>query len=326
MTLLRWLLFRLPPELAHFLVMEVIRIICSVKWFRELLYQKYHIQDWYAPWAHRHMVAGMALIHPVGLAAGFDKNGKYLRELETLGFSFVEIGTVTLHPQKGYPRPRIWRLPNALMNRMGLPNQGAAAVVERLNRYHRNKMKVGVSLGKSNLTPVRQSIREFSLLVDIFAGADYLTLNLSCPTQAETEQMQNSEYIRALLLELKTCLLPIFIKLSPSLSDGVFNDIFGEVHFADKTSAGRRGLILTNSQPTGSGGLTGSIQEQSLRVLRLYASYAATVGRKVPVIASGGIMSKEYKKKAWHGADLYQIYTGFVYHGPKIIKELVLNN
>lgn len=311
--LARFFLFLLPPEFAHWLTLSILNFVyrfksvdCTNKW----------LNPPFNSWANN-----------VGLAAGFDKNAKYLSLWRKLGFGFAEIGTVTLLPQEGHSKPRIWRLPKALLNRMGMPNEGAATIAKRVNAFTLNgwRFKTGVSLGKSSELPFDQAILEFKLMVSMF-NANYFTFNLSCPSAGDSEKLQEPEFIRKLLAEFKNIQIPIFIKISAGLSDQQLNDIFGEVHFADSEAAlsGRRGLVMVNSLPTPSGGISGSIAKHSRHALDMYNSYATLVGRRVPVIASGGIMNaEEALDRLKFGVDLVQLYTGFIHEGPTLIDEIV---
>jgi dihydroorotate dehydrogenase len=287
---------------------------------------------------------GLIFQNPVGLAAGFDKNGIALRELSALGFGHIEAGTVTYHAQPGNPRPRLFRLPKdqALINRAGFNNDGAAAFAQRV-RSSRPNIVLGVSIGKSKITPLENAVedylRSFELIYDV---ADYVAVNVSSPNTPQLRELQQSEQLNSLLGSLQTKNLelqkrsnratpmPLLVKLSPDLNTSELEIIVDVVN-----RRGIDGIIATNTtisrdhlqSPSqdvadcGEGGLSGlPLKERSTQMIA--ALYKQTKGR-IPIIGVGGVFTAE---DAWEkitaGASLVQLYTGFIYEGPRVAQRI----
>ncbi len=330
-TILRSLLFRLPPETAHQFSLSALRAVhsCGLTAFRSRAT---------APMPKT--VMGVTFPNPVGLAAGMDKDGRYLDALGALGFGFIEVGTVTPRPQSGNPRPRLFRIPGeeAIINRMGFNNEGVEALVERL-KVRRYPGRVGVNIGKNRDTPLEDASADYRVcLRKVYAYADYIAINISSPNTPGLRDLQEKDRLRILLDEIREeqqlrfreygRYVPIAVKISPDLEDSdieALSPVFVE--------AGVDGIIATNttlSRPADlrathrneEGGLSGApLRERSTQVIRRLHS---ALGGRVPLIGVGGIMSEEdTREKIDAGADLVQLYTGFVYRGPGLIRDAV---
>jgi dihydroorotate dehydrogenase len=280
-------------------------------------------------------VFGLNFPNPIGLAAGLDKNGVALPAWAALGFGFVEIGTVTAKAQPGNPRPRIFRLPKqqALINRLGFNNDGADAIAERLRRLRRSgrwpAVPVGINIGKSRVTPLEQATDDYLYSLRLLRDfADYITLNISSPNTPGLRELQEpqklSELLSAIGNESGAANKPILVKISPELSSSELEAIL----VVCKQNA-VAGVIATNttldhsSVPPPSeqeGGLSGvPLREKATALVR------EIVGRSaIPVIASGGIFDAESAQEKFQaGAQLVQLYTGLVYRGPRLLREIM---
>jgi dihydroorotate dehydrogenase len=315
--LLRPLLFALDPEAAHEFALACLR-------FTGPLCPK--------PTAKTPGVSafGLNFRHRVGLAAGLDKNGVALPAWEALGFSFVEIGTVTAEAQPGNPRPRIFRYPkqNALINRLGFNNDGAEVVANRLAQLRERGgwpgIPVGINIGKSRVTPMERAVEDYLISFrKLRAHADYMALNISSPNTPGLRELQGSERLNELLraINAERGELPVLLKIAPDLEQAALDEIVS-VCAANNVS----GIIATNTTldhsgiaPDEEGGLSGApLQKKSTTIIRHIAQAA-----KIPIIGCGGILDRESaREKIEAGAELLQIYTGFIYHGPNLIREL----
>lgn len=330
-SLLRPLLFSLPPETAHELALHTLSI--SPGLIKTAFRQRGSFGELKR--------FGLTFDNPVGLAAGFDKNGIALRSLAALGFGFIEAGTVTLQPQPGNPKPRLFRLPldRALLNRAGFNNEGAARFVERVSNA-RPDCVLGVSIGKSKSAPMDQAIDDylgsFKLVHRI---ADYIAVNVSSPNTPGLRDLQQADQLDELLralqqenLELsgESPPVPLLVKLAPDLHEEDLaaivevienNGIAGII--ATNTSVSRAGLrtAAAEIESMGAGGLSGA----PLRTLstRFIARLFQLTGGSVPLVGVGGIFNAE---DAWEkicaGASLVQLYTGFIYEGPGIVTTI----
>jgi dihydroorotate dehydrogenase len=290
-------------------------------------------------------VFGLKFPNPVGLAAGFDKNAKYIKELSSLGFGFIEIGTVTPKAQPGNPKKRVFRLidDNALINRLGINNDGCEVCSERLKNNKENII-IGGNIGKNTNTDNENAIEDYVINFNtLHPYVDYFVLNVSCPNVSNFTKLQDVEFLKNLLPKLKKINenknkpKPILIKISPDLStkqlDETIDLIISENLdgiIATNTSTNRENLKTTENElkEIGNGGLSGNpIKNRSNEVI----SYISKkTNKKLPIIGVGGIMSaQDAVDKLNAGADLVQIYTGFIYAGPSIIKqinELIIKN
>ena len=283
-------------------------------------------------------VFGLKFENPVGLAAGFDKDAKLFDELASFGFGFVEIGTVTPLPQKGNPQPRLFRLKedSALINRMGFNNQGLEAVVARLRRK-KSTIIIGGNIGKNKLTPNDQAINDYEICFEkLFPFVDYFAVNVSSPNTPGLRDLQEKEPLTALLNRLqvlnnqKESRKPILLKIAPDLTNEQLDDIIDIVAdttidgvIATNTTISRSGLKTAKEEVSaiGDGGLSGKpVKARSTEVIKYLSDKS---NKAFPIIGVGGIHSKEDAlEKIDAGATLVQIYTGFIYEGPELVKRI----
>jgi dihydroorotate dehydrogenase len=339
-SLLRWLLFRLPPETAHELALQT---LASAPRLSGLLAGSNSNE---IPFGKLERF-GLNFTNPVGLAAGFDKDGVALQGLAALGFGFIEAGTVTFHPQPGNARPRLFRLPEdqALINRAGFNNKGAAAFAQRVAASVEKEREyvLGVSIGKSKIARLDEAIEDYlQSFTLVYPVADYVAVNVSSPNTPGLRDLQQANQLEALLAALqernkelskqnnRSKELPLLVKLSPDIAAPDLEQI---ASVASRTSV--TGIIATNTtirreglkssaeeiQACGDGGLSGlPLRAPSNRMIsRLYKLTAG----KIPLIGVGGIFNAE---DAWEkicaGASLVQLYTGFIYQGPGIVADI----
>jgi len=332
--LLRSLLFRLPPELAHEIAMAGLRVAQAVPPICWALERGASSEP-----ALETRVLGLTLRSPVGLAAGFDKNAFAVDALVALGFGFVEAGTVTARPQPGNPRPRLFRLSadRALINRMGFNNHGAAAAAIRL--ASRRGAVVGVNIGKTKLATEAETEDDFAASARAVARiADYVVVNVSSPNTPGLRDLQAATKLAPILKRVRRELdaakagspTPLLVKIAPDLADDdvdAVTDVALELGLdgivATNTTVRRDGLRTPDSdvQAMGAGGLSGPpVAARALDVVRRVRTRS---GGKLVIVAAGGI---ETAKDAWDriraGASLVQVYTGFVYGGPRIARDI----
>jgi len=333
-AIIRPLLFRLSPEKAHGFTFTLVQILFQIPFVKTIFYGLYNINS-------KHLereVFGLKFKNPVGLAAGFDKDAKLCNQLAYMGFGFIEVGTVTPQPQEGNPHPRLFRLPadNALINRLGFNNQGTKKMVQRLRRRYAAVI-IGGNIGKNKITPNEDAIGDylhcFEALYDV---VDYFAVNVSSPNTPGLRALQEKEPLTRLLTAIKDAnkqkpkQKPILLKIAPDLTNEQLDDIVDMVK-----STGIDGIIATNTtinrdhlltsqnelEGMGAGGLSGKpLTKRSTEVIRYLHQRS---GGSFPIIGVGGIHSAEdAMEKIEAGASLVQIYTGFIYEGPKLIKEI----
>jgi dihydroorotate dehydrogenase len=330
--LIRPLLFKLQPETAHAFTLQLLRL-GGLPAFAPLL------QGLFSAPQKPVTAFGLAFKNPVGLAAGYDKDAQAINGLAALGFGHVEVGTVTLRPQAGNPLPRVFRLPEdcAVINRMGFPGKGADFVARQL-RNHRRQTLLGVNLGKNKDTPLEQAAEDYIALMRVFAPlADYLTINISSPNTVGLRRLQGRDMLESLLGELarernqvtlgRGGRTPMLVKIAPDLSDDELQDAVGVI-----LNTGMDGIIATNTTLQREGlqgthqGETGGLSGRPLRALSdsVLEKVVALVNGKIPVIGVGGIITPDdAKKKIDLGATLVQVYTGLIYAGPGLVREII---
>jgi len=336
-SLLRPLLFRLPPETAHELALNSLSFAPGLT--KALLGDRFKR----SPFGNLRRF-GLTFSNPVGLAAGFDKDGVALDSLAALGFGFIEAGTVTYHAQPGNERPRLFRLPldKALINRAGFNNEGAIAFAKRVERA-RPDCVLGVSIGKSKVVALDDAVADYLKTFEVvYPFADYVAVNVSSPNTPDLRELQKSEPLEELLRSLQELneklanqsaghgILPLLVKLSPDLESDELEDIVA-VALRNKIA----GLIATNTTiaraplktrpeevaACGAGGLSGTpLRQRSLQIIaRLYNMTEGSL----PLVGVGGVFNAA---DAWEmisaGASLLQIYTGFIYEGPAIARRI----
>ncbi len=289
---------------------------------------------------------GLEFHNRVGLAAGFDKNAKYLRELEVLGFGFVEIGTLTPKAQAGNDKPRLFRLPKdkAIINRMGFNNDGVEVVKKRLIEWkskvqnQNSKIIIGGNIGKNKITPNEEAWKDYEICFNtLYEDVDYFVVNVSSPNTPGLRELQEKGSLRKILTHLqtlrsqKTKYKPILLKIAPDLTNEQLDDVVdlaAEIHLdglvATNTTISREGLSeqsKVKSEKIGAGGLSGlPLAKRSTEIVRYI--HRKTNGA-IPIIASGGIFTGEdAREKIQAGASLVQVWTGFIYEGPAITKKI----
>lgn len=277
---------------------------------------------------------GIEFANPIGVAAGFDKNGVVVNQLASLGFGFVEVGTVTYEPQPGNPKPRLFRLPDdkALINRLGFNNDGAAVVADRLNKLKRTCV-VGVNIGKNKNVPNEEAAEHYLKSFDlVHPVADYVAVNISSPNTPGLRELQRSDSLTELLGSLQERnrskgKKPLLVKIAPDLTDAEIEMIVDVTKrhqvdgiIATNTTISRQGLVSKNIQQIGAGGLSGKpLSDRSTDVIRTIFRYS---NGKLPIIGVGGIFSgSDAFEKIIAGACLLQVYTGFVYGGPSFAAD-----
>ncbi len=283
---------------------------------------------------------GLHFKNRTGLAAGFDKNGELIDELSAFGFGFIEVGAVTPKPQKGNPKPRLFRLPEdkALINRMGFNNKGVEHLVKQLKKRN-SDIVVGVNLGKNTDTPNDKAVDDYLLLFKkLFGYADYFVVNVSCPNISDLRELQDKESLEKILLEIekinnsKPNPKPVLLKVSPDLNQNQLDEVINLVKttgidgvVAVNTTVSRNGLSSPADfvEKIGKGGLSGApLKNRALEVVRYLSE---TSEKAFPIIAVGGIFTPaDAKDMLDAGADLIQIYTGFIYEGPFVAKRINL--
>ena len=272
-------------------------------------------------------------VNKLGLAAGLDKNGDYIDSLAALGFGFLEIGTVTPRPQKGNQKPRLFRIKSqkALVNSMGFNNKGVEYLVDRVKKRN-SDTPLGISIGKNFDTPIESALDDYLICLDkVYKLADYVAINISSPNTKNLRDLQSKDYIDQLLFFIRERQLalasidgytPILIKISPDMNEEELK-FFSESILQNNLD----GIICTNttshhSHYSGRGGLSGTpLLDSSTLTLEFLREF---VGKDLPIIASGGVMDLDsFQKKIDKGANLVQIYTGFIYEGPSLVNEII---
>jgi dihydroorotate dehydrogenase len=326
----RPLLFLLDPETAHHFAIGLLRQASRVDLALKAL------QVFQSP-SKPKTVFGLNFPNPIGLAAGFDKNGIALPTWEALGFGFIEIGTVTAKAQPGNLRPRIFRFPEqqALINRLGFNNDGADVVAERLRKLREcgrwPRVPVGINIGKSKVAPVEEAAADYRYSFQrLYPFADYITLNISSPNTPDLRSLQTRESLSILLHAIReenqTARKPIVIKIAPDLSPSELEEVIAVCEENEVAGIIAANTTLDHSaispEQNQEGGLSGEpLREKSTTFVR-----AITARSKIPVIASGGISDLESaREKLGAGAQLLQVYTGYIYRGPGLLREIVEN-
>lgn len=333
-SLIKPFLFKMPAEKAHNFTFNFLKVAYQLPFVKSFIYGLYAIN-------HKSLereVFGLRFKNPVGLAAGFDKDGKLFNELSYMGFGFIEVGTVTPKPQPGNPQPRLFRLPDdeALINRMGFNNQGVEKLRKRLKRKYASVI-IGGNIGKNKTTPNEEATNDyvqcFEALYDV---VDYFAVNVSSPNTPNLRDLQEKEPLKKLLNTLsdlnkaKSRQKPILLKIAPDLTESQLDDIIEIVEetgiagiIATNTTIERKGLTGDTEfiESIGNGGLSGKpLRTKSTEVIRYLHTHS---NGAFPIIGVGGIHSAEDAlEKLEAGASLIQLYTGFIYEGPGIIKKI----
>ena len=335
-SLYRPLVFKLNPESAHHLTISMLRIAGNLAPTNAL------IKALYFPKMNGPAVdvLGLHFANPIGMAAGYDKDAEGWRGLASLGFGHIELGTVTVKPQDGNPKPRIFRIPEerAVINRCGFPNLGAEYMLKRMNGKRPKNLILGVSIGKNKATPLENAEDDYTLLIDMFAEkADYLAVNVSSPNTPGLRELQVKgrfdRLLRAVAEKRREVVqrigkpLPIVVKLAPELSEQEMDECLEAILdtgldgvIISNTSLNRHGMV---SKVQGEyGGLSGApIMRHSTNLIR---NVIRRTEDKLPVIASGGVMNvQDAQEKLDAGAKLVQLYTGMIFEGPELPGKII---
>ncbi|HXH18005.1 MAG TPA: quinone-dependent dihydroorotate dehydrogenase [Chitinophagales bacterium] len=329
---IRPLLFLLPPETAHHYTLTLLKVFLKIPLMRNLVRMIYSRNDAKL----RRNVYGLEFPNPVGLAAGFDKNALYMDDLACFGFGFIEIGTVTPLPQPGNEKPRLFRLSkdHALINRMGFNNDGVQVISERLKK-RKSKIIIGGNIGKNKNTPNENAADDYlKCFTALFDYVDYFVVNVSSPNTPGLRELQDKEPLLKILKTLQeknnsqSKRKPILLKIAPDLTPRQLDDIIEIAALtkidglvATNTTISRENLVTEKRvvESIGAGGLSGSpLREKATGVIH-YLSHKTLL----PIIGAGGIMNaRDGDEKIKAGASLLQVYTGFVYEGPALVKRL----
>lgn len=332
--LIRRILFSVDAENIHHFVFSFLKGQCKIpgaKYFLKSLFGKHDKRL-------ERKLFGITFKNPVGLAAGFDKDAKLIDELALLGFGFIEIGTLTPLPQPGNDKPRLFRLPTdgALINRMGFNNEGVNAAIARLKK-RKSDVIVGGNIGKNKNTANEKALNDYAICFEaLFPYVDYFVLNISSPNTPGLRELHDKEPLRKLLLYIKQLASakhvykPVLLKIAPDLVDSQLDDIVQILKetkldgvVATNTTVSRANLTTNQAevQAIGNGGLSGRpLKERSTEIIRYLRR---KLGPSFPIIGVGGIMStSDAIDKLKAGADLIQIYTGFIYEGPAFVRRI----
>jgi len=330
----RAVLFLMPPERAHYVTMHLLQFFC-----------KFFLTAWFFKWwwpfvADPVDVAGITFPNRVGLAAGFDKDARFMHVFKALGFGHMEIGTVTPKPQFGNDKPRLFRLKSdqALINRLGFNNKGVDFAVEKLKNRPRGLI-IGGNIGKNKSTPNEEAVNDYlTCFKKLHAYVDYFTVNVSSPNTPDLRALQDKEPLKALLSRLVqenklfNSQKPIFLKIAPDLNEAQLDDIVEMV-----IETGIQGVVSTNTtiareglraspeevKQIGAGGLSGAplLTPSTAILIQLHQKAAG----RFPIIGVGGVMNKKGAlAKFQAGAELVQLYTGFVYAGPDLVRDTAI--
>jgi dihydroorotate dehydrogenase len=332
--ILKPLLFLLQPETAHHFTFGMIHWAFNFPLLKPFVSSLFKLED---PRLQRE-VFGLKFSNPVGLAAGFDKDAKLIDEMPMLGFGFIEIGTLTPKPQEGNPLPRLFRLPQdeALINRMGFNNGGVLGAIDRLKK-RKSSVIVGGNIGKNKVTPNEEALSDYLYCLEaLHPYVDYFVVNVSSPNTPNLRDLQEKEPLKKLLLGVKEANAqhpnpkPILLKIAPDLSNGQLDDIIEIVRetqiegvIATNTTLDRSNLSTdsTSLEHIGAGGVSGkALEKRSTEVIRYLHQQS---GGAFPIVGVGGIFSaQDAIEKLEAGASLVQVYSGMIYEGPNLIKEI----
>lgn len=330
----RPLLFKLSAEKAHKVTFTLVKILFQLPFVRSIFYGLYSVRD---PRLERE-VFGLKFKNPVGLAAGFDKDAKLFNELSFMGFGFLELGTITPEPQPGNPEPRLFRLTEdqGIINRMGFNNGGVAKMKRRLKRNYATAI-IGGNIGKNKVTPNESATDDYvKCFNELYDVVDYFAVNVSSPNTPNLRALQEKEPLTQLLQTLmdlnktKAYEKPILLKIAPDLTDSQLDDIIDIIKetklsgvIATNTTIDRSGLKTEQSvvDEIGAGGLSGKpLTSRSTEVIRYLHDRS---NGAFPIIGVGGIHSAEdAMEKINAGATLVQVYSGFIYEGPVLVKKI----
>lgn len=332
--IIRPLLFLIHPETVHHLIVILIRFVYRIPGIPQLIKKIYAVDD---SRLNREFW-GLKFPVPVGLAAGFDKNAAFFKEFMVFGFGFIEIGTVTPIGQPGNPKPRLFRIPKdlGLINRMGFNNLGLDEAIIKLKNKPAGII-IGGNIGKNTLTPNEKAVDDYAKCFEgLYPYVDYFVVNVSCPNICDLSELQDKEQLRGILTRLSgirssmALKKPILIKISPDLNSAQIDDVLELIALtgmdgvvATNTTIRRENLVTDPEliKKIGNGGLSGKpLRNRSTEIIKYISEKTHA---KLTIIGSGGILSPEDAAEKIHaGAHLIQIYTGFIYEGPGVVKRI----
>lgn len=331
-ALIKRIFFLFDPEKIHHFTFKLIKLTLKIPGVKSLWKKWYVVED---KKLERNLF-GLTFKNPVGIAAGFDKNGLLYNELSYCGFGFIEVGTVTPKPQDGNPKKRLFRLveDEAIINRMGFNNEGVDALVNRLKKQKANLI-IGGNIGKNKITPNEEAGSDYEYCFNaLYKYVDYFVVNVSSPNTPNLRELQDKEPLTKLLKSLnelnakKEVQRPILLKIAPDLSNEQLNDIVVIIKdtgidgvIATNTTINRDGLATKEVDKIGAGGLSGKpLTSRSTEVIRYLHTQS---NGSFPIIGVGGIHSAEDAlEKLNAGASLLQLYTGFIYEGPQLVRKI----
>lgn len=329
---LRPILFLLSPEIAHHFTTAIFKILISIPGVKQLFFSQLKISNN----SLNQTLFGLNFPNPIGLAAGFDKNAELYKSFQHLGFGFIEIGTVTPKGQPGNPKPRMFRLPadGGLINRMGFNNEGLEAAIKNLKTRPKNLI-VGGNIGKNKVTPNEKAFEDYQICFEgLFPYVDYFVVNVSSPNTPNLRDLQEKEPLTNLLNKLKelnkqkSSPKPILLKIAPDLTESQLDDIVEIAQttnlsglIATNTTIDRSNLKTNSSITQEAGGLSGKpVTQKSNEVIRYLRK---RLGKDFPIIGVGGVFTaKDAIEKIEAGANLIQVYTGLIYEGPNMVKNI----
>lgn len=332
--IIRPIFFLFDPEKIHYFTFSLVKFLSKIPFVSSIFRSLYQVN-------HKKLernLFGLTFKNPVGLAAGFDKNAVLYNELADFGFGFIEIGTVTPEGQEGNPKKRLFRLKDdkGIINRMGFNNEGLQAAITQLKK-NKGKVIIGGNIGKNTATKPENYTADYTqCFEELHPYVDYFVLNVSCPNVSSHAKLEDADYLKELITEVqkinnsKSVQRPILLKIAPDLNTNQLDEIIELVAatkidgiIASNTSVDRTGLKAseTRLKEIGNGGLSGQpIKEKSTKVIKYLADNS---NKAFPIIGVGGIHSeKDALEKIDAGADLVQIYTGFIYEGPSLVKRI----
>ena len=332
--IIRPLLFLIPPETTHHIIVFIVRIAFRIPGMKQILKKTYAVEDKRL----NREIFGLKFTNPIGLAAGFDKNAGFFNEFMVFGFGFIEIGTVTPVGQAGNPKQRLFRIPRdqGLINRMGFNNLGLDKAIDKLKNKPEGLI-IGGNIGKNTSTSNEKAVEDYARCFEgLYPYVDYFVVNVSCPNICDLNELQDKELLIGILIRLAdirssmTIKKPILVKISPDLNFQQIDDVLELI-----SQTGMDGIVATNTtikrenlatgakmiEQIGNGGLSGKpLRQRSTEIIKYISE---KTNGKLTIIGTGGIMSPEDAiEKIRAGASLIQIYTGFIYEGPCIVKKI----
>lgn len=322
--MLKKMFFKLDPERAHTLVGTVLKYSGKIP----VVLNPFIEKNFVAKKILKQEIFGKTFYNPVGLAAGFDKNGEYIQAMTALGFGYSEVGTVTPKPQSGNQKPRLFRLINekSLQNAMGFNNKGSYNLVKNLQKVYPFATPIGINIGKNKITPENEALNDYETLFKAFESmGDYLVINISSPNTPGLRDLQNEDFIKAIFEKAKSITnIPVLLKIAPDMEPDQAVELCSSA-----VEAGAQGIIATNTTIDYSlskdsydkGGISGALLKE--KSYELFRAIAKELYGKTTLISVGGIDSgEEAYKRIKAGASLVQVYSALIYEGPTLVRDI----